>query len=727
MFMVKRLLIRDCIVLIVILIASWIPLMVILSLLGIEPFFRGSTARFTFVMLGAYCIGIYLLVVPLYKVLKEIIDVISYCDNSEEGISFDEISQRMEQTNILNTIFREYKKTLRLIESPWTSRENPGQALKDYYATVEAEYFFNEDTLVTSKINHKVLNFLPQLLIALGLLGTFLGIVQGVGQLNAEIHSSEEINVPHEFYNGVRQSNEVQLYSNIELNENTSYSIRQGIPYLLEGAEVSFVTSLAGVSLSLSLTMMMRTFTDLINKRAAKLTEMINGSLNRAEGKEGLKELERQLEIQTASIQKLATDLSEEVGRRFDVSLQQNLTVVSEKLNELIIEIQRSFESSLIEKISPALERMSLVSERLGNMQQAATNQFINDTISKMEEIISLGTQKELQRLQESLEIMLSKNQEFMNQFTTGMEKMESIIASQETLLQRTDDSANTVFLTAENLKDLQKAIDKLLSDVYFINSNHDVSIEKLQATIQKLDGFLLAQGSITEKLADMVQKTHELGLVQQNYAEKFNSFSEKVYNGITAVGSYIKSITESMGKYKEDFEKIRSLSLEISNGFSAKFEALVQGFDHTTQQLNRSLQEIESKIVARIDVTSQKIANTVGAMERLYSRIEELTQHLAAFAETERSTQELWMQYRKSFEDLHDKITAGVAAYTEKVNTATKELLNQYDMSIAEAVNYLREMVDLLASQTEDLSETFQKCLQELSSSQAKRVRRYD
>jgi len=121
------------------------------------------------------------------------------------------------------------------------------------------------------------------------------------------------------------------------------------------------------------------------------------------------------LEIQTASIQKLATDLSEEMGRKFDISLQENLSVVTQKLNELIMQIQASFESSLLDKISPALERMSIVSERLGNMQEVATNQFISNTLSKMEEIISMGTQRELQRLQQSLETVINRNQEFIN------------------------------------------------------------------------------------------------------------------------------------------------------------------------------------------------------------------------------------------------------------------------------------------------------------------------
>ena len=384
------------------------------------------------------------------------------------------------------------------------------------------------------------------------------------------------------------------------------------------------------------------------------------------------------MEIQTASIQKLATDLSEEMGRKFDISLQENLSVVTQKLNELIMQIQASFESSLLGKISPALERMSIVSERLGNMQEVATNQFISNTLSKMEEIISMGTQRELQRLQQSLETVINRNQEFINQFTAGMENMQNIIVSQETLLEHTNDSAGTLFLTAENLKDLQREIDKLLSDMYFINSNNDASIEKLQASIQKLDNFLVTQGSITEKLADMVQKTHDLGLAQQSYAESLSRFSENVYNEIAAVGSLIQSITDSMRQYKEDFERIQSLTLGTSEGFSAQFDALLQGFDHTTKQLKLSLQEIESKIIDRVETISKNIVDTIVIMEGFYSRVDDLIEYMESFSETERSTQELWLQYRESFEDLHEKITSGVTAYSEKITSTTTELLRR-------------------------------------------------
>jgi ABC-type transporter Mla subunit MlaD len=670
---------RDFIITIIVFLASLIPAVALICL-GINPFKTETVAVFSVIMMVLYLIGLGLLVKPLLKVYKDILHVILKADSL---LTFEEISERVQQAGTLKDIFQEYKKTLRAIDTQKGSQENPGQIIKDYYSTIEAEFFFNEDTLIINNIAYKTINYLPQILTAIGLLGTFLGIVQGVHGLNIHMDGT---------------------------------SMQEAIPYLLQGVEVSFVTSLFGISFSLSLTLLTRHSFDLLIRKINVLVGMINGSLNKSVEKEGLKELEKQLEMQTASMQKLGTDLSEEMGRRFDTSLQENLSVVSEKLNELISEIQKSFESSLIDKISPALERLSIVSEYLGNMQKTTTDRFMRDTLSKMEEIISSGTQNELQRLEQSMEIMISKNQEFMGQFSAGIEKMEDIIISQESLVERTNDSASTVFLTADNLKQLQQGIDKLLSDVHSINANHDVSIEELQSVIARLNSFSLNQNAITEELAGMVQKTYELGRTQENYAESFAKVSATIHDNVTGVTGYIRDMTDNMRKFKDDFGNIQSVSLQVAEELGDKFQHMVQGFENTSRQLNYSLQEIESKLISRVEISSEKIANITSMMEEFYLRMDELSERFEAFAKVEESTQNLWAEYRGTFEELQGSINEGIINYTELVRKSTEDLFNHYDENIAVAVNHLRGMVEIISSQVEDVGDTLEEVLENYS-----------
>lgn len=280
-----------------------------------NPFKDLTTSAFFVVIFVLYIVGLGI----LFKNLTGIYEEITYINsNIQESDSFQKIGGLLSKTESLSKIFREYKKTLRPIESD--SHDDFGEIKKEYYSTVEVEYFFNEDNVIYNAINHRTINYIPQSMPGIGILGTFLGIVDGVSGLGGKLTQDSE-------------------------------AIKSGIEVLLDGVQVSFNTSLYGIIFSLAFIFIMKILIDLIMGKINKLNQEIDGRLKKSTEKEGLKELEKQLSIQNSSIQKLATDLSEEMGRKFDQSLQENMSIVSTKLNELLDEIKNSFENSVVEKI----------------------------------------------------------------------------------------------------------------------------------------------------------------------------------------------------------------------------------------------------------------------------------------------------------------------------------------------------------------------------------------
>ena len=81
----------------------------------------------------------------------------------------------MKNNAYTSTSWEDFKKALIFPEKLFTaSQSTKGNYSPEIYLTVDAAYFFNEETLVSSKINYKFIQTMPTLLTGLGPFFTFL-------------------------------------------------------------------------------------------------------------------------------------------------------------------------------------------------------------------------------------------------------------------------------------------------------------------------------------------------------------------------------------------------------------------------------------------------------------------------------------------------------------------------------------------------------------------------
>lgn len=96
---------------------------------------------------------------------------------------FKEFDNFMSSNKYVSNSWAEFKNTLVFSESVSLKTENKdvvfqniSQAVSNIQTTIDPIYFFNEDTLVTSKLNYKLIQTAPTILTGLGPLFTFLNI-----------------------------------------------------------------------------------------------------------------------------------------------------------------------------------------------------------------------------------------------------------------------------------------------------------------------------------------------------------------------------------------------------------------------------------------------------------------------------------------------------------------------------------------------------------------------
>ena len=94
------------------------------------------------------------------KVEKSLFSVYSFLkslDKKELSYRFQELDKFMNENSFTSTAWEDFKKALIFPEKLYVASQNAkntGDFNPDIYLTIDASYFFNEDSLVYSKINH---------------------------------------------------------------------------------------------------------------------------------------------------------------------------------------------------------------------------------------------------------------------------------------------------------------------------------------------------------------------------------------------------------------------------------------------------------------------------------------------------------------------------------------------------------------------------------------------
>lgn len=110
------------------------------------------------------------------KNLKSVYEFLKSLNKKEISYRFQQLDEFMSTNSYTATSWEDFKKALVFPEKLFvTQKTNTSVSYApEIYLTIDSSYFFNEDTLINSNINHKFIQVMPTLLTGLGPFFTFL-------------------------------------------------------------------------------------------------------------------------------------------------------------------------------------------------------------------------------------------------------------------------------------------------------------------------------------------------------------------------------------------------------------------------------------------------------------------------------------------------------------------------------------------------------------------------
>lgn len=142
---------------------------------------------FTFITALLYCVIQY---IKINRNLNKIIKFISSFKKNDLNFRFKELDEWMLSNSYISTTWIEFKNTLVFSESVALKDgedyqyQDVSSAVQNVQTTFDPLYFFDEDALITSKYNYKMIQTIPTILTGFGPLFTFMKIAIAFGMID---------------------------------------------------------------------------------------------------------------------------------------------------------------------------------------------------------------------------------------------------------------------------------------------------------------------------------------------------------------------------------------------------------------------------------------------------------------------------------------------------------------------------------------------------------------
>ena len=622
------------------------------------------------------------------------------------------------------------------------------------YKTDEASLFFSEDRLLGQHLNLRYWNGVPALLVGLGILGTFIGLVWGL--------------IP---------------FSGINFEQTSE--IQSAIKKLLSGVSTAFVTSVWGMLTSLAFNVLEKKRISTVNRAIANLQRALDRLFTLTTQEEIAIRHQYELEQLTAAFKSSWTDLASAIGLQLIPRLDNLKTAITTSADDIKSTITQEAQE-ILEQLQNAPEAFSIAIGRqlkpsfnilktaittsaddIKSMiaQEAQVRQEILEQLQNAPATFSIAIGRQLepsfndlnaalqqqsnnldnlhqslkewhdqnaQKRQEILELLRNAPETFSNAMATQLapsldklneaieelreQKEESSTDAIEKLIKEFQDSlststvkqmeelAKTVGDASQSLKDLPEQMKKMIADVEKqIDQTRGLLTEQMKNTFEEmLATFKKTIDEQKKAIEDVTQQTQAVSV------KTTDQMYEKVDQAAGRLDKIFQAGEQSVSKLLQQQEKqIKAVNDQIDNWRDtlAKGQEMLKQMDTSVtsvHQLIETTKTLSGQLTTgadRLESAGQKLTQASDAFSQ------ENKQYLKANRETTRQIQDALRQSQQLLKDFAQRFQT-IDSGLKSIFAEIEEGLKTYTTTSRESINtYLKEFSDQLAQASASLA----------------------
>ena len=581
---------------------------------------------------------------------------------------------------------------------------------KQLFNTIDAEHFFNAKNLATGLTSSRLLAATPSFLVAIGVLGTFVGLTIGLEGL-------------------VGNTTEIE-------------TLKSGINKLISGAAVAFMTSVWGVTFSLSLNLIEKLFErsalnriqDLQNKidflypRLPAEQSLVHIAEHSKESKEALQELherigdrlQESINGMSESMQNALTDtLNNIMGPAIQTLVHSTNQQSSQVMENLVGSFMEGMSSAgrvqgeQLEKVAADVNTaVSSMSERLEQLFNKLSTQQASSLDAQDEQ--SRRFQDQLQQLANSADerqgllesrfgkMMGDLAQQHDQQQTELLVQQQKMLGSLGTASQQQIEAITSAVQQQQNA--LQDAVGKLLDNVSQQGAQADVREQVRQEKFQQqLDDVTQQQQALLTALANSVQAGQQQS---RQMAEQHQQLLVR-----------LQQVTDSAAQSSKHMDSSANQLGLLSTNVRSAADLLGQRLEQVTQQIEQA----GSQNIALTDQLKQQAEMLARLQDGLLQGAERFEQAASearnGFGEMKQTQQLFLTGVRTEFNALGETLRSQVEAiekqaeqwlqkYASEVSTQVHERMDQWNKVSLEYATKMYHTAEAMSSVLDELEQ---------------------
>ena len=638
------------------------------------------------IVLYAIVSGIWFWVKTFFRrsLIDSLTDEVRQYDGPAQPSIKHQLKEKFERNTALKDAWREFEDSL--IEG-----KRPGNQ-EVVYKTDEASLFFSEERLLDQHLNLRFWNSVPALLVGLGILGTFVGMVWGL--------------IP---------------FSDVDFT-NTD-QIREAIKELLSGVSTAFVTSVWGMLASFLFNGLEKWGIGRVSRAIADLQRALDRIFTLTRAEEIAMRQQNELAQQTAALKSFSTDLADRIKIAMDnimserlENLHQSLTQLHDQntrgRQEIIQELHNApeaFSNAMAEQLTPSLNNLNTAVKELREQKEESSTDAIRQLVEEFQRSLS-GTaaaqMEELARTVGNASQSLMNLPDQMGQMIAGvreqMDQTRRLLA--ETSEEQTGQMQN---MMDGMLNTFQRTIETQQSG---LSETTNQSIQMLQSTIAELQQSITSTASqtateseaMTNRMLELLESAanradEQLGQRMADMEAVSDRSIQTLQAAITELGQSITSIVSQTTTESEAMtNRMRELLEAAANRTD---EQLGQRMADIETVSNQSIQTLQSTIAELQQSITSTALQTTTESEAMTNRMRELVDHSTnrldnIFRGGEQNISTLLQQQSEQTEAINAQLKNWQNTLTEG-----QEMLERMDTSVT-SVRQLIETTERLSGQ---------------------------
>lgn len=475
------------------------------------------------------------------------------------------IDDKMGSIKILGDLWHEFDETL--VECPSGER---------VYNTLDADHFFNTSTLGTGVTQSRFIAAVPGMLTAIGVFGTFLGLMLGLKSLDMT----------------------------------DADTMQDSIATLIDGAAVAFTTSVWGIFFSLVFNIAEKVIEGRLIKRVSFFQLKTDRLFDRNLGERSLLNIQEK----TSESEKLLRVLGEQIGDKVQEGISSAIEPQLKKLADIMENLANRQASGAETALKNLVEEFTSKMGEAGASQAKAMEESAQSLTQVMEELdatigrflnkveVHIGTLVEANQAgKDTLESFSKQSKEFASNSENTINKYHEATEAFGDTIKSLRDAVN-------NLKGVHEQFEVTISDFSQSQSNTSDALEKTSISIiQAANGFTGAGDSMSTASKSLEVATSKISDVTEDTTYALSKLPEE----------HKKLLEEAFTTIKGQFQ---DYSGKITLQFEEFAESLQGSTEHRVNEWTKNTQQFCNQMTGAVEALS----HTIDEVERKLTKIEE-------------------------------------------------------------------------------------------------------